>query len=260
MEFVHQVLHPEWRVAFVSVTDRWAQFAVAGPKSREVIAAVVDGDVSDAAFPFMACGTFKLFDGIEARLFRISLSGERAYEIGVPASHGDALLRQIMEAGGPIGIVPYGLEALGVMRIEKGHPAGGELNGQTTARDLGMAKMLSTKKDFVGRALARRPALMEPQRPTLVGLRPVNRAARLRAGAHLLPVGAVAEIANDEGWVTSVAFSPSLGHWIGLAMLANGPARHGEIVRAYDPVRNGDVAAEVVAPCFLDPEGARLRG
>jgi sarcosine oxidase subunit alpha len=123
-----------------------------------------------------------------------------------------------------------------------------------------MAKMLSTKKDFIGRALARRPALMDAQRPTLVGLRPINRAARLRAGAHLLPVGASAEIANDQGWVTSVAFSPSLGHWIGLAMLANGPARHGEIVRAYDPVRNGDVAVEVVGPCFVDPEGARLRG
>jgi len=260
MEFVHQVLHPEWRVAFVSVTDRWAQFAVAGPKSREVIAALVDRDVSDAAFPFMACGTVSVLGGIEARLFRISFSGERAYEIGVPASHGDTLARRIMEVGAQLGIVPYGLEALGVMRIEKGHPAGGELNGQTTARDLGMAKMFSTKKDFVGRALAQRPALMDPQRPTLVGLRPVDRAARLRAGAHLLPVGAAAEIANDQGWVTSVAFSPSLDHWIGLAMLANGPARHREIVRAYDPVRNGDAAVEIVAPCFVDPEGARLRG
>jgi methylglutamate dehydrogenase subunit C len=225
-----------------------------------VIAALVDGDVSDAAFPFMACGTFPVLGSVEARLFRISFSGERAYEIGVPAAHGDALVRRIMEVGAPHGIVPYGLEALGVMRIEKGHPAGGELNGQTTARDLGMAKMLSTKKDFVGRALAQRAALIDPQRPTLVGLRPLDRTARLRAGAHLLPLGAPAEIAHDQGWVTSVAFSPSLGHWIGLAMLANGPARHGEQVRAYDPVRDGDVAVEVVAPCFIDPDGGRLRG
>ncbi len=261
LEFAHQVLHPEWRVAFVSVTDRWAQFAVAGPKSREVIAAVLDaGDVSDAAFPFMAAGTFSALGGVETRLFRISFSGERAYEIGVPASCGDALIRKIMQAGAAYGIVPYGLEALGTMRIEKGHPAGGELNGQTTARDLGMARMLSTKKDFIGRALAQRPALLDPQRPTLVGLRPVDRSARLRAGAHLLPLGTPASIEHDQGWVTSVAFSPSLGHWIGLAMLANGPTRHGERVRAFDPVRDGDAEVEVVAPSFIDPEGARLRG
>ncbi len=262
MEFVHQVLRPDLRVAFGSVTDQWAQFAVAGPRSREVIAALLDNrpDVSDAAFPFMAAGTFSLLGGVAARLFRISFSGEHAYEIGVPARHGDALARAIMDVGSAEGIVPYGLEALGVMRIEKGHPAGGELNGQTTARDLGMGRMMSTKKDFIGRALAQRPALLDPKRPTLVGLRPLDRAARLRAGAHLLPPDAPADIAHDQGWVTSVAFSPSLGHWIGLAMLAGGPACHGERVRAYDPVRNGDVAVEVVAPCFIDPEGTRLRG
>jgi sarcosine oxidase subunit alpha len=261
MEFVHQVLHPQWRVAFVSVTDRWAQFAVAGPKSRDIVAAVLDaGDVSDAAFPFMAAGTFSALGGVETRLFRISFSGERAYEIGVPAAHGDALVRKIMAVGAADNIVPYGLEALGTMRIEKGHPAGGELNGQTTARDLGMAKLMSSRKDFIGRALAQRPALLDPSRPTLVGIRPIDRTARLRAGAHLLPRDAANSIEHDQGWVTSVAFSPALGHWIGLAMLANGPARHGEHVRAHDPVRDGDVEVEVVAPCFIDPEGARLRG
>ncbi len=148
------------------------------------------------------------------------------------------------------------------MRIEKGHPAGGELNGQTTANDLGMGRMMSTKKDFIGRALSRRPALRDPNRPTLVGLRPVDRAASAaRRRASAAGWGAPAAIDHDQGWVTSVAFSPSLGHWIGLAMLANGPARHGEtIVRAYDPVRNGDVAVEVVPPCFIDPDGTRLRG
>jgi methylglutamate dehydrogenase subunit C len=262
MEFVHQVLRPELDVAFGSVTDQWAQFAIAGPRSRDVVAALLDPgpDVSDAAFPFMAAGTFTTLGGITARLFRISFSGERAYEIGVPSAQGDTLMRRIMAVGAPFGIAPYGLEALGVMRIEKGHPAGGELNGQTTANDLGMGRMMSTKKDFIGRALSRRPALRDQNCPTLVGLRPVDRAARLRAGAHLLPVGAASSIDHDQGWVTSVAFSPSLGHWIGLAMLANGPARHGETIRAYDPVRNGDVAVEVVPTCFIDPDGTRLRG
>jgi sarcosine oxidase subunit alpha len=254
MEFVHQVLRPAWRVAFCSVTDRWAQFAVAGPRAREVVAKVLDADLSDAAFPFMAAGVFPLPGGGEARLFRISFSGELAYELAVPASQGDALVRRIMQAGAPLDIVPYGLEALNVMRIEKGHPAGGELNGQTTARDLGMAKLLSGKKDFIGRAMARRPALLDPRRPTLVGLRPVERAARVRAGAHLL------DGAEDQGWVSSAAFSPSVGGWIGLGLLAGGLTRVGEVVRAYDPVRGGDERVEVVAPCFVDPAGERLRG
>ena len=121
-----------------------------------------------------------------------------------------------------------------------------------------MGKLLSKKKDFIGRALAARPALTAPSRPTLVGLKPIDRATPLRAGSHLLAPGAQASAANDEGWITSAAFSPTLGHPIALAMLANGPARHGETIRVYDPVRNGDTLAEVVAPVFLDPQGSRL--
>src|SRR5262249_15064113 len=145
-------------------------------------------------------------------------------------------------------------------RIEKGHVAGNEINGQLTARGLGLGRMMSRKKDYIGRVLAERPALVAPDRPALVGLKPVDRKARLRAGAHFLKVGAAARIENDEGHMTSVAFSPMLGHWIGLGVLVRGPQRIGERVRAYDPVRNGDVVVEVCNPVFFDPEGARLNG
>jgi sarcosine oxidase subunit alpha len=165
-----------------------------------------------------------------------------------------------MEAGRPYGIVPYGIEALGVMRIEKGHIGGGELHGQTTARDLGLGRMMSARKDYIGRVMAQRPALTDPNRPTLVGIRPVDRGARLRSGAHFIAEGAEAVARNDEGYVTSVAFSPSMGHWIGLGLLARGPERHGERVRTYDPVRGGDTPVEVCDPVFLDPQGERLRG
>jgi len=120
--------------------------------------------------------------------------------------------------------------------------------------------MMSTKKDYVGRVMAQRPALLEADRPALVGFKPVDRNARLRAGAHLLGVGAANTIDNDEGYMTSVAFSPMLGHWIGLGVLTRGPQRIGERVRAYDPVRNGDVEVEICNPVFFDPEGARLHG
>ena len=165
-----------------------------------------------------------------------------------------------MAAGAEFGIVPYGIEALGVMRIEKGHIGGAELNGTSTAGDLGLGRMMSTKKDYIGRVLATREALVDPSRPAVVGFRPVDRARRLRAGAHFLKQNAPATAANDEGYMTSTAFSPMLGHWIGLGFLARGPERLGEIFRAHDPVRGEDYLVEVVAPVFYDPEGEKLRG
>ncbi len=262
MELARAMLFPRLDAQIVSVTEQWAQIAVAGPRSRDVLAQLIDPpfDIANAAFPYMACAELTVCGGTRARLFRISFSGELAYELAVPARFGDALARRLMQAGEAHGITPYGLEALTILRIEKGHPAGGELNGQTSAHDLRFGKMLSTKKDFIGRALAARPALTDPGRPTLVGLVPVDRTQRLQAGAHLLPRDAAYEAAHDQGHVTSAAFSPALGHWIALGLLANGPARAGEVVRVLDPLRGGDALATVVSPVFVDPEGVRLRG
>src|SRR5258708_34938340 len=160
-----------------------------------------------------------------------------------------------MEAGEEFGITPYGTEALGVMRIEKGHVAGNEINGQLTARDLGLSRMMSKKKDYIGRVMAQRPALTDPDRPALAGFKPVDRKARLRAGAHFLSVGVAASADNDEGYMTSVAFSPMLGHWIGLGVLKRGPERAGGTGRAYAPGRNGDAEVEICNPGLFDPGG-----
>jgi methylglutamate dehydrogenase subunit C len=262
MEFCHQWLWPRLDVQFASVTEQWAQFSVAGPRSREVLRKIVDmrHDLSDAGFPYMAASELTLASGLPARLFRISFSGELAYEIAVPSGHGDLLIRQLMEAGRDHGIIAYGTEALGVMRIEKGHVAGNEINGQTTARDLGLARMMSERKDFIGRVMAQRPGLLAPDRPTLVGLKPVARDGRLRAGAHLVAYDAAPVADNDQGYVTSVAFSPTLGHWIGLGLLAGGPGRHGEQIRAFDPLRGSNELVEVCDPVFYDQRGERVRG
>ncbi len=261
LEFCHQWLWPELDVQMTSATDQWAQYSVAGPRARELLTKIVDApfDISNAAFPYMAVAELTVCGGAKARLYRLSFSGELAYEIGVPARFGDALMRRLMEAGAEFGAIPYGTEALGVMRIEKGHVGGNEINGTTTAADLGLGKMMSAKKDYIGRVLSARPGLTDENRPALIGIRPVNRTARLRAGAHFLAKDAAATASNDQGYVTSVAYSPMAGHWIGLGLLLNGPQRHGEIIRAYDPVRGGDTLVEVVAPCFFDTEGVRLR-
>jgi methylglutamate dehydrogenase subunit C len=260
LAFCHQVLWPELDVQMVSVTEQWAQYAVAGPRSRELLQRLLGdaADLSNEAFPYLACAGFRLGQ-IPLRLFRISFSGELAYEIAVPAGYGGALAAMLADTGREFGATPYGTEALSVMRIEKGHVAGNELNGQTVARDLGLGRMMSAKKDFVGRLMAARPALVEPQRPSLVGLKPVQSGDRLRAGAHFMARGVAPAPETDQGYMTSTAFSPTLGHWIGLGLLAGGAQRIGELVRAYDPVRSGDIEVEVVSPVFVDPEGVRVR-
>ena len=261
LEHARQILWPELDVQIVSVTEQWSQYSIAGPRSRQVLERLLGEarDVSDAALPYLGCIEFVWRD-VPARLFRVSFSGELAYELAVPARFGDAAIRAIMEAGAEFGIIPYGTEALAVMRIEKGHVAGNELNGMTTAADLGFGRMMSQKKDFIGRVLAQRPGLIDPERPALVGIKPIARAARLRAGAHFLALATQATLDNDEGYVTSVAFSPMLGHWIGLGLIKRGLARIGERVRAYDPVRSGDTEVEIVSPVFFDPEGKHLHG
>lgn len=262
MEFCHQWLWPELDVHLISATEQWAQYAVAGPRSRDLLRKIVDPsfDISDEAFPYLAVGEVTVCGGTKARLYRLSFSGERAYEIGVPARFGDTLMRKLMEAGDEFGAIPYGTEALAVMRIEKGHISGPELNGTVTPRDVGLGGMASTKKDYIGRVLGGRPALLEEGRPSLVGIKPVNGSTRLRSGAHLFARKAKPVAANDEGYITSVAFSPSNGHWIGLGFLSRGLKREGEIIRAYDPLREENTLVTVVSPVFYDPQGEKLRG
>ena len=257
LEFCHQLLRPALDVSLLSVTDAWAQLSIAGPRAREIVGGLIDAgpDLSNAALPHMACVEVTV-GGAPARLYRLSFSGELAYELGVPPEEAEA----VMDRALALGAVPYGTEALGVLRIEKGHPAGGELNGQTTARDLGLGRMVSTKKDCIGRRMAERPALLDPARPALVGLKPCDGRTALRGGSHLFAPGAAVNSANDLGHVTAACFSPTLGHPIALALLSGGAARIGERIRVLDLLRGGDAEAEICAPCFIDPEGVRARG
>jgi sarcosine oxidase subunit alpha len=260
IDYARQVLWPELDVQAISVTEQWASFSIAGPKSRALVSDILPGiDLSNTAFPPMAAMELD-WEGMPARLFRLSFSGELAYELCVPASAGDRLIRRLFALGERHGITPYGTEALGVMRIEKGHVAGPELNGQTTAADLGFARMMSTRKDYIGRVLADRPALVDPLRPALVGLMPIDRNHAFTAGAQLVRHGSAPVAAHAEGHVTSVAFSPTLGHGIALALLSGGRERHGERIVAHDLLRGQSIAAAVCNPVFLDPEGVRVRG
>ncbi|MDK3073470.1 sarcosine oxidase subunit alpha family protein [Sedimentitalea sp. JM2-8] len=261
MEFARQCLWPDLDVQLISTTEAWAQYAVAGPNARKLLQKVVDPefDISNEAFPFMACGEITVCGGLRARLFRISFSGELAYEIAVPTRYGDAMIRRLMEAGQEFGAVPYGTEALGVMRIEKGHAAGNELNGTTTALNLGMGRMVSKAKDSIGSKLSEREGLNEPDALALVGFQPVDPADRVLAGAHLMTMGTEVNAANDQGYITSACYSPNLGSSIGIGFLKNGADRKGEVVRAVSPLTGLNVDLKVVSAHFVDPEGDRLR-
>jgi len=260
MEFARQCLWPELDVQLISTTDAWAQFSVAGPNARRLLQRVVDdADMSNDAFPFMACTGLTICRGLRARLFRISFSGELAYEVAVPSRYGNALIGRLMELGKDLGATAYGTEALGVLRIEKGHAAGNEINGQTTAQMLGVGRMVSAKKDAIGAVMSRREGLLADTR-MLVGLQPVNRAEPVAAGSHLFSEGARQVTENDEGWITSACFSPHVGSFIGLGFLANGNARRGEVIAAANPLEGQSVRLRVVSPQFVDPEGDRLRG
>jgi sarcosine oxidase subunit alpha len=259
IEFCHQALWPDLDVQYVSVTEQWAQMAVVGPFARATLQKVVDGvTLNDETFPYLAAKKLSVLGGIPARLFRISFSGEHAYELSVPADHGSMAARALMQAGAEFGIVPYGVEALSVMRIEKGHVAGGELNGTTTAGDLGLGRMMSTKKDYIGRTMALREGLVAPDREVVVGIRPVDKSDRLRAGSRLLARGTKPSLKDDQGYITSVAFSPMLDMWLGLALLKRGRERHGEVVQVFDGLRNIHMLAEICDPMHHDKENKKL--
>ena len=152
------------------MTDHWAQIAVAGPLARELVNRMLDAPIDAACFPYMACGPVSV-GGVAGRLFRISFSGEHAYELAVPARWGAALFEALTAEAEALAGGPYGLEALNVLRIEKGLPTHAELHGRTTADDLGLGRMVAAGKDCIGKAASRRPGLSGPGREQLVGLR-----------------------------------------------------------------------------------------
>jgi sarcosine oxidase, subunit alpha len=263
VERLLQVDWPELQVFATSVTEQWAAAAVSGPRARQVLAKIVDIDVSNEAFPFLAVGTCHVRTAtgpVPARLLRMSYSGELAYEIHVPSDRGRAMWKAVLAAGAECGIMPYGTEAMSTLRIEKGHVVvGAEADGRTTADDLGLGTLVSTAKWCIGKPLLSRPALLAPDRWQLVGLTaqdgaPMPRGAKIVADPERAPPNPML------GHVTSWCRSPNLDAWIALALVANGRARHGETLWAVSPLAGAKVRVRIGPPCFIDPDGERMRG
>ncbi|MEV1068408.1 sarcosine oxidase subunit alpha family protein [Streptomyces sp. NPDC050263] len=261
MEEWLQTEWPELRVHCTSVTEQWATVALVGPKSRAVLGALApELAVSNEDFPFMAWRETTVA-GIDARVCRISFSGELAYEINVSPWEALALWEALYEAGAPYGITPYGTETMHVLRAEKGYPIiGQDTDGTVTPQDLGMGWAVSKKKpDFIGKRSYARADAVRPDRKHLVGLLPEDPGAFLPEGTHLvadsvLPAPPVPML----GHVTSSYRSAALGRTFALALIKGGRDRIGE--RLYAPVGDRLVPVTVASPVLYDPEGARRDG
>ncbi len=257
LEYLLQCHWTDLNVQVASLTDEWASMAVSGPKARETLQrAFPEADLSTEALPHMGCRDI-LFDGVPVRLLRMSFSGELAYEVHVAADYAISLWEHLLRSGGPLGIRPYGLEALASLRIEKGHVAGLELDHRNTLDDLGLGKMAGKEKDYVGRALRFREDCQSPQRWSLVGLQLMEPGKKIRGGSILF-----AE--NDEmkghgrGYITSVTWSTELNTFIALGLYQGGLAHEGQEIIAAFPLKNEQVRLRIVSPHFVDREGARL--
>lgn len=264
MVWLEELLQTRWqdlRVHVTSVSEQWAGCAVAGPKSREVLQACVDDPsvMSNDVFPFMGVIETTLKSGIPVRIARISFSGEMAFEAYVPSDYANAMMDLLWAAAEPAGGCLYGLEALGALRIEKGHVTGAELDGRVTIDDAGLGKMAPETKSFIGSVMRNRPELMREDRPRLVGIKPKNNSETFNAGSILCEQGKVSGL--GDGWITAVTHSPALGHWIGLGFIASGhEAWAGKTVIAADPVRKGNIEVEIISPHMYDPSGERMYG
>jgi len=265
MQSIERLLQVDWPhldVYAVSVTENWSAVALSGPKSRQVLAALADIDVSNDAFPFLAvkrCHLRVASDRIPARVFRISYSGELAYELHVPADRGREMWEAVLAAGQPFGIMPYGTEAMNTLRVEKGHVVvGAEIDGRTTADDLGMGRMVGANKWCIGKPLLARAALTAADRGQLVGLSTLD-GASIPRGAKIV-VDPDGPLPNPMlGHVTSWCLSPNLNASIALALLAGGRSRYGETLWAVSPLVDAKVRVRVGPSCFIDPDGERLR-
>jgi sarcosine oxidase subunit alpha len=252
LEEWHQCEWPELRVAITPVTDQWATVTLAGPRAREIVTTLYsDIDFSNAAMPHLAMRTGRIL-GAPARVYRVSFSGELTYEINVPASAGQALWDALLEAGKPHDLQPFGINALLLMRLEKGFlHVGTDTDGTTVPDDVGWGKAAAGKAaDFIGKRSLLLPEHVRPDRLQLVGLRNDD---EIVVGSHCRFIGS--SEATD-GWVTSAGRGVLSGKPIALALLRGGRQRLGAEVSVHD---DGQVTrAKVVEPLFYDAAGERM--
>ena len=259
LEYYLQVVWPELNVNVLSTTEQWAGAALAGPNSRELLSKLFpETNILNEALPFMGYKESDLF-GVPARIFRISFSGELAYEINVESSYGTFMWEKIIEFGQEMNIEPYGTEALSTLRIEMGHVAGSELDGRTIPYDVSLEGMLSKKKDFIGKRSLTREAFLNPKREKVVGVIPLDKKTTIPEGSHLVKDGNASSPNPKLGHVSASCWSVEYNNPFSLAIIQDGKNRIGEKLYAVSPLNNKNIAVEIVSSHYVDPKGERVR-
>ena len=257
LELWLQTEWPQLDVYLTSLTDHFSTIAVAGPNSRRLLEKVgCDIDLSSTAFPFMTLQNAQLA-GLPVQLFRVSFSGELAFEVNVDSNYALYLWRVLMDAGAEFDITPYGTETMHVLRAEKGFViVGQDTDGSVTPVDLRMKWMLSGNKDFIGRRSLSRPDCVRTDRKQLVGLLSKDGRTLIPEGAQLVDDPAAPVPVPMCGHVSSSYLSACLGHPIALALVAGGHGRKGETIHA--TLKDGSfIPVEIVSPVFYDPGNER---
>ncbi len=259
LEYYLQIVWPELNVNVVSTTEQWAGAAIAGPKSRDMLSKLYpDLDVSNDALPFMGYKEADFF-GVPSRIFRISFSGELAYEINVKSDHGMFMWEKMMDVGKEFGNQPYGTEALSTLRIEMGHVAGPELDGRTIPSDVSLNGLVSKKKDFIGKNSLGREAFNVESRQKIVGLIPIDRKSSIPEGSHIVQ-DQNAKLPNPKlGHVSSSCWSVENNNPFSLAIMKDGKNMIGKKFFAVSPLKNKSIEVEVISSHYVDPEGKRVR-
>jgi len=259
LEYYLQVVWPELDVNVLSATEQWAGAALAGPNSRNLLGKLFPNlDVSSESLPFMGFKEEDLF-GVPTRIFRISFSGELAYEINVESGYGVFMWEKIMEIGKEMDIEPCGTEALSTLRIEMGHVAGSEIDGRTIPSDLSLDGMVSKKKDFIGKRSLSRPAFVDNTREKIVGVVPLDKKTMIPEGSHLV-VDSNAPLPNPKlGHVSASCWSVEYNNPFSLAIIKDGKKRIGEKLYALSPLKNKSIPVEIVSSHYVDSKGERVR-
>jgi len=259
LEYYLQIVWPELNVNVLSITEQWAGVAIAGPNSRNLLSKLFpDTDVSNEGIPFMGFKKVELF-GVPARIFRISFSGELAYELNVESGYGIFMWEKIMEVGKEMNIEPYGTEALSTLRIEMGHVAGSEIDGRVIASDLLLDNMLSKKKDFIGKRSLNRKAFLNPNREKIVGVIPLDKKTMIPEGSHLVSDSNAALPNPKLGHISASCWSVEYNNPFSLAILKDGSKKIGQKLYALAPLKNKIIPVEIVSSHYVDPKGERVR-
>ncbi len=259
LEYYLQLVWPELNVNAVSSTEQWAGAAIAGPKSREVLQKLFpDLNVSNEGLPFMGYMEGNLF-GVDAKIFRISFSGELAYEVNVESDYGNFMWEKIMEIGKEFNIQPYGTEALSTLRIEMGHVAGSELDGRTIPYDNSLEGLVSKKKDFIGKRSLSKSAYVTQDRQKVVGVVPLDKKTSIPEGSYIVK-DAKAKLPNPKlGHVSASCWSVEYDNPFSLAIIKDGKNMIGQKLFAMSPLKNKTIPVEIVSSHYVDPKGERVR-